>query len=76
MELIGRIDRVDKAKDDHGVYLRIIDYKSSAKELNLSEVYYGITLQMLTYLDLIVHHSFDLNWGRGDACRSALFSCA
>ena len=35
MELIGRIDRVDKAKDDHGVYLRIIDYKSSAKELNL-----------------------------------------
>ena len=35
MELIGRIDRVDKAKDEHGVYLRIIDYKSSAKELNL-----------------------------------------
>ena len=60
MELIGRIDRVDKAKDDHGVYLRIIDYKSSAKELNLSEVYYGITLQMLTYLDLIVHHSTTL----------------
>ena len=60
MELIGRIDRVDKAKDDHGVYLRIIDYKSSAKELNLSEVYYGITLQMFTYLDLIVHHSTTL----------------
>ena len=35
MELIGRIDRVDKAEDEHGVYLRIIDYKSSAKELNL-----------------------------------------
>ena len=35
MELVGRIDRVDKAKDENGVYLRIIDYKSSAKELNL-----------------------------------------
>ena len=35
MELIGRIDRVDKAEDENGVYLRIIDYKSSAKELNL-----------------------------------------
>ena len=35
MELVGRIDRVDKAKDENGVYLRIVDYKSSAKELNL-----------------------------------------
>ena len=33
--LIGRIDRVDKAEDENGVYLRIIDYKSSEKELNL-----------------------------------------
>lgn len=60
MELIGRIDRVDKAKDENGVYLRIIDYKSSAKEVNLGEVYYGIALQMLTYLDILVHHSTSL----------------
>ncbi|WP_428911336.1 helicase-exonuclease AddAB subunit AddB [Niallia sp. Krafla_26] len=57
MQLIGRIDRVDKAEDENGVYLRIIDYKSSAKELNLTEVYYGVALQMLTYLDIIIHHS-------------------
>lgn len=57
MQLIGRIDRVDKAEDETGVYLRIIDYKSSEKELNLAEVYYGVALQMLTYLDIIVHHS-------------------
>ena len=57
MQLIGRIDRVDKAEDENGTYLRIIDYKSSAKELNLTEVYYGVALQMLTYLDIILHHS-------------------
>ncbi|WP_449622105.1 helicase-exonuclease AddAB subunit AddB [Robertmurraya sp. Marseille-Q9965] len=57
MELIGRIDRVDKAEDDKGVYLRIIDYKSSAKELNVNEVYYGLALQMLTYLDIILTNS-------------------
>lgn len=57
MQLVGRIDRVDKAEDENGVYLRIIDYKSSAKELNLAEVYYGVALQMLTYLDIILHHS-------------------
>ncbi|WP_026692685.1 helicase-exonuclease AddAB subunit AddB [Peribacillus kribbensis] len=60
MELVGRIDRVDKAEDPEGVYLRVLDYKSSSKELNLSEVYYGLALQMLTYLDIIVTHSRSL----------------
>lgn len=57
MQLAGRIDRVDKAEDKNGVYLRVIDYKSSAKELNLGEVYYGLSLQMLTYLDIIISYS-------------------
>lgn len=60
MELVGRIDRVDKAQDDHGTFLRVIDYKSSSKDLNINEVYYGIALQMLTYLDIIIAHSKDL----------------
>lgn len=54
MELIGRIDRVDGAKGEKGLYLRIIDYKSSAKDLNLADVYYGLSLQMLTYLDVLI----------------------
>ncbi|KKK36434.1 ATP-dependent helicase [Mesobacillus campisalis] len=57
MELMGRIDRVDKAEDNSGMYLRVLDYKSSEKELNLTEVYYGLALQMLTYLDIIITHS-------------------
>ncbi|WP_214482482.1 helicase-exonuclease AddAB subunit AddB [Bacillus sp. SM2101] len=57
MELVGRIDRVDKAVGSQGVLLRIVDYKSSAKELNLAEVYYGLALQMLTYLDIVITHS-------------------
>lgn len=60
MELIGRIDRVDKAEEGEGVYLRVLDYKSSEKELNMSEVYYGLALQMLTYLDIVVTHSQSL----------------
>ncbi|WP_071459105.1 helicase-exonuclease AddAB subunit AddB [Bacillus massilinigeriensis] len=57
MQLVGRIDRVDKAEDESGIYLRVIDYKSSGKELNLTEVYYGLALQMLTYLDIVLTHS-------------------
>ncbi|QOR67490.1 helicase-exonuclease AddAB subunit AddB [Cytobacillus suaedae] len=59
MELIGRIDRVDKAESSKGILLRIVDYKSSQKSLNLSEVYYGLALQMLTYLDVVITHSKD-----------------
>ncbi len=34
-----------------GKYLRIIDYKSSIKDINLSEVFAGLQIQLLTYLD-------------------------
>lgn len=52
--LRGRIDRIDQATDEEQLYLRIIDYKSSAKGLNLAEVYYGLALQMITYLDVVL----------------------
>ncbi|ULT58097.1 helicase-exonuclease AddAB subunit AddB [Neobacillus drentensis] len=61
MELAGRIDRVDQAKaEDDSVFLRVIDYKSSEKDVNLTEVYYGLALQMLTYLDIVMTHSTEL----------------
>ncbi|MFT4414876.1 helicase-exonuclease AddAB subunit AddB [Fredinandcohnia humi] len=59
MEIVGRIDRVDKAESSNGILLRVVDYKSSQKALNLTEVYYGLALQMLTYLDVIITHSSD-----------------
>jgi len=55
--LRGRIDRVDKALNQDSLYLRIIDYKSSARGLNLIDVYYGLALQMLAYLDVVLTHS-------------------
>ncbi|MCM3567807.1 helicase-exonuclease AddAB subunit AddB [Neobacillus mesonae] len=61
MELMGRIDRVDKAKgEDNHLYLRVVDYKSSDKDVNLTEVYYGLALQMLTYLDIVMTYSKEL----------------
>ncbi|MGG3624490.1 helicase-exonuclease AddAB subunit AddB [Bacillus gobiensis] len=57
MELTGRIDRIDQAENNGRLLLRIVDYKSSSRGLDLSEVYYGIALQMLTYLDMSVTYS-------------------
>ncbi|MET3683416.1 ATP-dependent helicase/nuclease subunit B [Alkalibacillus flavidus] len=57
LELNGRVDRVDQAEINNQLYLRVIDYKSSAKDLKLVDVYYGLALQMLTYLDVVLTYS-------------------
>ncbi|WP_036725181.1 PD-(D/E)XK nuclease family protein, partial [Paenibacillus forsythiae] len=41
----------------NGILLRVIDYKSSRKDLKLHEVYYGLSLQMLTYLDVLLTYA-------------------
>lgn len=51
VEITGKIDRIDIAKDDQNNYIRIIDYKSSFKSIDLNSVYAGLQLQLLTYLD-------------------------
>ena len=38
---------------ENGKYLRIIDYKSSSKNIDLNEVYAGLQIQLLTYSDAI-----------------------
>ncbi|EGW36895.1 ATP-dependent nuclease subunit B [Desulfosporosinus sp. OT] len=50
--LCGQIDRVDAAFLDGKVYLRILDYKSREISLALDSIYYGLNLQLLTYLDV------------------------
>lgn len=51
--LVGRIDRVDALKTDGGTYLRIVDYKSGNKDFKLSDVFYGLQMQLITYLDAL-----------------------
>ncbi len=51
IEIVGKIDRIDTAQGEDGKYLRIIDYKSSTKNIDLNEVYAGLQIQLLTYLD-------------------------
>lgn len=57
MDIAGRIDRIDAAESSEGMLLRILDYKSSAMKLRLDEVAHGLSLQMLTYLDVVVSHA-------------------
>ena len=53
VEIIGKIDRIDVAQDENKKYVRIIDYKSSVKNLDFGNVYAGLQLQLITYLDAV-----------------------
>ncbi len=49
--LRGRMDRVDLARDTQGRWrVRILDFKSSEKKLDLHEVWEGLALQLPLYL--------------------------
>ncbi len=46
----GSIDRVDTFDKDGRRYVRVVDYKSGGKEFDLSDVMFGLNLQMFIYL--------------------------
>ena len=51
VQLSGTIDRVDLLEKNGYKYVRVVDYKSGqGKDFRLSDVYYGLNLQMLFYL--------------------------
>ena len=53
LEIKGKIDRVDVAKLGDDRYVRIIDYKSSYRDIDLNKVVSGLNVQLITYLDAI-----------------------
>lgn len=50
----GSVDRVDIMHTENGDYLRVIDYKTGGKSFKLSDILFGLNLQMLLYLCSIV----------------------
>lgn len=54
--LTGIADRVDGWEHDGKLYLRVVDYKTGKKEFSLSDVWYGMNLQMLLYLFTLEKH--------------------
>ncbi len=53
VEITGKIDRADTAQIDDKQYVRIIDYKSSSKDLDMNQVLFGLQIQLITYLDAL-----------------------
>ncbi|MDR1687683.1 MAG: PD-(D/E)XK nuclease family protein [Clostridiales bacterium] len=52
--LTGRIDRVDIMDLEGKAYVKIIDYKTGAKKFSYGDIYYGMQLQLMLYLDSFI----------------------
>ncbi|MGN1123530.1 MAG: PD-(D/E)XK nuclease family protein, partial [Eubacterium sp.] len=50
IQIRGSIDRVDTYTRDNQKYVRVVDYKSGSKSFNLSDIMFGLNLQMFVYL--------------------------
>lgn len=55
--LSGKIDRLDGYLQDGTLYVKVADYKTGTKSFHLSDLLYGINMQMFLYLLMV-------RWGR------------
>lgn len=46
----GKIDRIDVFKHDSKIFVKVIDYKSGSRDLDITDVYYGLSEQLAMYL--------------------------
>ena len=51
MILTGRIDRMDLCTDGGTMLIKIIDYKTGDRNLDMTEVYHGLQLQLVVYMN-------------------------
>ena len=51
MHLRGRIDRIDTYADENKLYVKVIDYKSGNQSFQFLNVYYGLKLQLVVYMN-------------------------
>lgn len=64
LHIRGKIDRIDLVNAGEENYLTILDYKSSAHSFNFSDAYYGLAMQMITYLDVALLNADKLLAGK------------
>ena len=53
VRITGKIDRVDVGTCGEKQYVRIIDYKSSRRKVDMTQVENGLQIQLITYMDAI-----------------------
>lgn len=60
IHLRGKIDRLDQMNIDGRNYINIVDYKSSKRSFNWSQVYSGLMMQLIVYMHTAMKNKADL----------------
>ncbi len=60
----GRIDRIDYSEENDQILVKVIDYKTGAKEFNIIDAYYGTELQLLTYMGVAMEKAKEAFGGK------------
>jgi len=74
--LSGAVDRVDGWIRGDALYLRVVDYKTGRKQFSLSDIWYGLGMQMLLYLFTLARHGGDHYGNRAIVPAGALYAPA
>ncbi|MEG0250083.1 MAG: helicase-exonuclease AddAB subunit AddB [Peptostreptococcus sp.] len=74
--LTGKIDRVDSYNDGEVDYVRVIDYKSSTRNLDMDKIMAGIQMQLFVYMSAVLKSNKKLDKdnivnGQGANCKPA-----
>ncbi|QIL46656.1 ATP-dependent helicase [Vagococcus coleopterorum] len=60
LDIRGKIDRLDQIQVGDQNYLAVVDYKSSRHSFDYRDAYFGLAMQMITYLDVALQNAATL----------------
>ncbi len=72
LSLYGTLDRADAYRQGEDVYVRVVDYKTGAKDFSLSDIERGLNLQLMIYLFTVcadTRPEFIQHMGGGESSR-------
>jgi ATP-dependent helicase/nuclease subunit B len=55
--LTGSVDRIDRLETEEADYITIVDYKTGEKNVSLSDLYYGLQMQLVIYMQAAVNEA-------------------
>jgi len=60
----GKVDRIDTCADGDNVYVKVTDYKTGRKALDITLLYHGLQLQLMVYMDMAMQLEQKKNPGK------------
>lgn len=74
VKITGKIDRVDIFEENDKVIVKVVDYKSSENDISIDDIYNGVNLQLMVYLNSVLSAAKEKNSDKKVIAAGALYS--